>query len=186
MNRAAFGTDFGFPTRPALTGDYPTSGWAKNFLSIGHSGAGQHAIPNTRTSLLMALQFNVDMIEIDVRPCKDSLVLLHANDLAYISPTAQGLASQVPLVQLSEIDLGEGEGILTLTEALELIKGRALINLDLKVRGCEAEVLRVVAHHKLMGDVLFSSVNTDSLQCVRQLAPAAITGLSFPEDKHNL
>ena len=48
-------------------------------LIIGHRGARGLAPENTITSLLKALEYKVDMIEIDVRVSKDGVAVLHHN-----------------------------------------------------------------------------------------------------------
>jgi glycerophosphoryl diester phosphodiesterase len=66
--------------------------WSRRCLRIGHAGAAAHAPPNTLKSLALALDLGVDMVEFDVRACRDALVLLHDDDLSHF-PGGQGLAS---------------------------------------------------------------------------------------------
>jgi len=158
--------------------------WHNIFLRIGHSGAGAYAPPNTLKSLALALELGVDMVEFDVRTCRDELILLHDDDLsAFLG--IRGLASQCSLEEIRALDAGDGEQIPTLTEAIDLVKGRALMNIDLKGAGYEADVLDVLREKSVMADVLISSVIPDSLREVRQLAPAVKTGISYPEDPAN-
>jgi glycerophosphoryl diester phosphodiesterase len=83
------------------------------------------------------------------------------------------------------LELGDGQRIPTLAEALDLVKGRALMNVDLKAPGYEAEVLDHLDERGVMADVLISSLFPGSLRQVRQLAPAVQTGISYPEDRRN-
>jgi len=64
----------------------PGGAWGKTFLRIGHGGAAGHAPANTLRSLGLALQMGVDMVEFDVRPCRDALVLLHDDKLTQVVP----------------------------------------------------------------------------------------------------
>jgi glycerophosphoryl diester phosphodiesterase len=169
--------------------EVPTSEstWTTPFIRIGHSGAGHHAIPNTLRSLQLALDFGVDMVEFDVRPCKDGLVLAHDDNLSHLgNKTATGFISQMTLAELQKLDLGEGERLLTFHEALQFIKGKALMNVDLKTIHIEQAVVDLLKRENLMGDVLVSSLYPASLRQLRQFAPTLKTGLSYPMDRHNM
>ncbi len=152
-------------------------------LRVGHGGAAGHARPNSLRSLRLALEMGVDMVEFDVRPCRDGLVLLHDNSLAAFG--LPQLASQTSLEALRSLENIPDGPIATLQEALDLLKGRAQINVDVKDAGYEAAVVEAVTGQGLLGEVLFSSTIPASLQRIRQLAPQAQTGFSYPEDKGN-
>jgi glycerophosphoryl diester phosphodiesterase len=160
----------------------PSQKKSSTCLCVGHGGAAGHARPNSLRSLQLALEMGVDMVEFDVRPCRDGLVLLHDDSLAVFGQP--GLASQARLAELRAVQLPDGP-VATLDEALDLLKGRARINVDVKDAGYEAPVVAAVATRGLLGDVLFSSTIPASLLRIRQAAPQACTGISYPEDKGN-
>jgi len=165
-------------------GSHSSEAWDRAFLRIGHSGASGHAPPNTLKSLALALETGVDMVEFDVRPCRDELVLLHGDDLSHVSPVWKGtLASESSLDVLKTIDVGDGDMIPTFGEALDLLQGRALINVDLKAAGYERSVIEVLCSRNMLGDVLISSLIPDSLVVVRHESSSVRTGLSYPEDR---
>ena len=156
--------------------------WCKLFLKIGHGGASGYAPANSLRSLGMALDMGVDMVEFDVRPCRDALVLVHDEGIK----TANGperLVSQCSLAELRVLVFNPETQIATLPEALDLLKGRALINIDLKAAGYELEVHEMVLSRGLAADVLYSSVIPSSLLCIAQAAPEVKIGLSYPEDR---
>ncbi len=157
------------------------SSWDKPFLRIGHGGAAGHARPNSLRSLTLALELGVEVVEFDVRACRDGLVLLHDDNLApFGSPRWLGDSTLADLRGLPSVPDGP---LLTLVEALEMVKGRALLNVDLKAAGYEDAVLHAVCARGMLGDVLFSSLIPASLQRLKQIDPAARTGLSYPEDR---
>lgn len=162
----------------------PDGAWNKPCLRIGHGGAAGHAPANTMRSLALALEMGVDVVEFDVRPCRDALVLLHDDDLAQFDG-ARGLVSTSTLEDLRLLPTGPDRQIPTFPEALDLLRGRALINIDLKAAGCEDAVVEVVRAKGMAGDVLYSSLDPASLRRVRQLDPGVRTGLSYPEDRGN-
>jgi glycerophosphoryl diester phosphodiesterase len=174
-----------WPTGPRTAANWPSAGaWSKPCLRIGHGGAAGHAPANTLPSLALALEMGVDMVEFDVRPCRDALVLLHDDSLARFG-SAPGLASESSLADLRRLAPGPDQQIPTLSEALDLLRGRALINVDLKATGYEDAVVELVSAKGMTGDTLYSSLYPASLLRVRQAAPAAWTGLSYPEDQGN-
>ncbi|MBN1177850.1 MAG: glycerophosphodiester phosphodiesterase [Anaerolineae bacterium] len=164
--------------------EHANNAWNRPFLRIGHGGAAGHAPANTLRSLTLALHMGVDMVEFDVRPCLDALVLLHDDSLwAFGQPHT--LASASTLADLRRLDAAPDSSVPTLEEALDCLKGRALVNIDLKATGYEDAVLDQVHAKGMAGDVIYSSLYPSSLRRVRQLDPAAVTGLSYPEDRGN-
>jgi len=71
----------------------------------------------------------------------------------------------------------------TFGEALDLLQGRALINVDLKAAGYERSVIEILRSMNMLGDVLISSLIPGSLIVVRHASSSVKTGLSYPEDR---
>ena len=162
----------------------PGEAWNKPCLRIGHGGAAGHAAANTMRSFALALEMGVDMVEFDVRPCRDALVLLHDGSLAQFDG-ARGLVSESTLADLRSLATGPDRQIPTLSEALDLLRGRALINVDLKATGYEDAVVELLRAKGMAGDTLYSSLYPASLRRIKQVERGARTGLSYPEDRGN-
>jgi glycerophosphoryl diester phosphodiesterase len=94
--------------------------WQKPFLRIGHSGAGAYAPPNTLKAIELALEYGVDMVEFDVRPCRDALVLYHTISDAFI----EWAMLVMMLLRRASRDIGEGERIPLAGEAIDLSRAR--------------------------------------------------------------
>lgn len=124
------------------------------------------------------------MVEFDVRPCRDALLLLH-DDRIIEFEGARELASLCLFSDLRNLASSPDQQIPTLEEALELIKGKALVNIDVKAAGYEDAVVERVCAMDMSGEVLYSSLYPESLLRIRQLDPGARTGLSYPEDRGN-
>src|SRR5512136_1533957 len=108
MSRVISPTD-----RPSQANRLPAEAWNKPCLRIGHGGAAGHAPANTMRSLALALEMGVDMVEFDVRPCRDALVLLHNDNLTQFGG-APGLASESTLADLRSLATGPDRQIPTL------------------------------------------------------------------------
>ena len=162
----------------------PEEAWQKPFLRIGHGGASGHAPANTLRSLRLALQMGVDMVEFDVRPCRDALVLLHDDSLTHYGAPDK-LASQSTIDDLRSLAANPDEQIGTLAEALDLLKGHALINVDIKAMGYEDAVVKMVMAKGMAKDVIYSSLYPQSLRRISQAQPEAMIGISYPEDRRS-
>jgi len=156
--------------------------WTKKFLRIGHSGAAAYAKPNTLKSIALALEMGVDVVEFDVLPCRDALILGHDNFLHLGHQKIK--ISECNYADLRALDQND-EFIPTLSDAIDLIRGHALINVDLKDRGYETAVLEVLREKKILGDAMFSTTHPTSLVQIRKLAPDAMTSISYPRDRGN-
>jgi len=158
--------------------------WEKPFLRVGHGGASGHAPANSLRSIKLALELGVDMVEFDLRPCRDALVLVHDDSLEHYGQPG-GLVSQSTLPELQALSDESDLRIARFEEALQLIKGKALVNIDLKAEGYEEPVVERVRSLGMSGEVMYSSLIPSSLARLRQLEPVAFTAISFPEDKGN-
>ena len=139
------------------------------FLRIGHRGAPSVAPGNTRAAIVAALALGVDLIEVDLHATADGhLVLWH--DATIASSRGKVTIARQSLATLRKIDLGRGERLIELREAMELARDRAGLLIDLKARGlahgiaatardCAFERLAVCGHY------------WSSLRLLRSLAP---------------
>ena len=103
----------------------------------------------------------VDVVEVDVRRTKDGrFVIIHDTTLDR-STTGRGRVADFTLDELRKLRLRDGVGtptaelIPTLEEALKVVRGRAVINLD-KSAEHPAEIFGVVERENALGFTLFS------------------------------
>jgi len=116
----------------------------KDFKIIGHKGAAGYAPENTLSSLQVALDMGVDMIEIDVHMTKDGEVVVFHDEEVSRTTNGKGKIHEMTLAEVKELDAGSwfspdfaGEKIPTLREAIELVHGKADILIDIKSKGHE-------------------------------------------------
>lgn len=167
---------YDFPTRHAPL----RSPAGRRILRVGHSGAGAYAPPNSLRALSLALEHRVDMVEFDVRTCADGLVLSH--DDAVETDAGPVVLSTLTMEQARALRI-QGEPIATLDEALDLLRGRVLINLDMKDEGRERDIAEAIRRHNMADQILVSSLVAPSLRRFREAMPEARLGMSYPEDK---
>ena len=107
-------------------------------------GQARHAPPNTLKSIKLALEMGVDMVEFDVRPCRDALVLYHDDHLPQAT-NGHSLVSECYYDELCRIDVGEGEHIPLASDAIDLIPRQGIDECGFEGRGVQsAEVVELL------------------------------------------
>jgi glycerophosphoryl diester phosphodiesterase len=160
-------------------------------LVVAHRGASSAYPENTLESFQGAIEAGADVIETDVRLSADGVpVIVHDQDLSRTTD-GTGLVHELTVAELKRLDASAGRGpkaeIPTLREVLELVSGRAGINLEIKnIPGevafdspKEATVraaLDDVERTSFSGSVLVSSFNWITIERSRALAPDIPTG----------
>ena len=112
-------------------------------IIIGHRGAMGHVTENTLESVQKAMDLDVDGIEIDIFKCKSGeLVVFHDKNLSRLTDS-NGLIESLDLDSIKKIRLQKKYIIPTLTEVLDLIRGKVFLNIEKRLH--RAERLRFLA-----------------------------------------
>lgn len=137
-------------------------------LKVGHKGADHVAPGNTTASFQAALECGVDMIEFDILPV----------------PHPDG-----PLVLAHDYEDAAAREPLTLEAGLDHLAGSAYadvrLDVDLKLPGYEAVVVRALTERGLDERSLISSTHPESLRVLGELAPHIPRGWSVPNVKRD-
>lgn len=149
-------------------------------LIIAHRGASTHAPENTLKAFTLAFEQHADGIEFDTYQHNDAIVVFHDKTLARTT-NGSGLLLQTPLVQLRQLDAGEGEVIPTLEEVLASVPDGALCNIEIKhlhtVGTWVRDVKRAVEDAHINPDtLLISSFNHHWLADISALWPQVSIG----------
>lgn len=111
----------------------------KDFKVIAHKGASGIAPENTLAAFKLALDMDVDMIELDVRHTKDEEIVVFHDQTLDRTTNGTGAVHDYTLEELRELDAGSwfdskysGEKIPTLKEALDLIDGKCKVLIEIK------------------------------------------------------
>ena len=143
----------------------------------GHRGASAVAPANSLEAFREARRAGADGVELDVRLTRDRQVVVF-HDRKVTLPSGRRVAiARLTLAELRQVDLGGGQRIPTLEEALDAIGPRMRVNIEIKAesprtRGLEREVVSIVRRRGAGSQVLFSSFNPLSIRRVARLAPA--------------
>lgn len=150
-------------------------------LCFAHRGASGHEPENTLRAMRKALDLGAPWLEIDVQRAQDRVVVIHDERLERTTG-GEGAVASASLDYLRSLDAGRGERIPFLEEVLELVAGRAGLNVELKGRGTAAPVAAILSEWVRRGDCqpdqfLVSSFHLLQLMTFRKLAPAIPLGV---------
>lgn len=140
-----------------------------------HRGASGWYDENTQAAFTAAIEKQADGIEMDVLLFNGKPVVLHEPWLERTTGTQKYL-DELSEFEFSQLLTPSGEKIVTLEQALDKIKGRCQVNLELKDPACEQAVLSVIRQQVKLGhfawqDFLISSFDHQLLQRMVHLAP---------------
>jgi len=141
-------------------------------LITAHRGLSGLAPENTVLAFSEALEFNCDFIETDVWQTKDGqIVCIHDADLRRTTDR-QGDVRGLTLAEVREADAGQGERVPTLDEALEVVGGRCVLTVEMKMSGIEEQVVHTIRAHAAMRlNCTLGSFDAESVRRARAAAP---------------
>jgi glycerophosphoryl diester phosphodiesterase len=160
-------------------------------IGVAHRGASRYAPENTLAAFRLALEHGVPAVECDVRRTQDGhLVVIH--DPAVDRTTdGHGAVGSLALESLRCLDAGRwfgpefaGERIPLLDEVLDAIRGRALIQIEIKndpvpSEGIEQQVAVAIRRHTMEDEVLVMSFDHRIIRELRSAAPRIATGIVY-------
>ncbi|MDP2302311.1 MAG: glycerophosphodiester phosphodiesterase family protein [Ignavibacteria bacterium] len=161
-----------------------------NTLITAHRGASGEAPENTIASITKALDYKSDIIEIDVQETKDGEVVLHHDFTLKRTAKIQKLIANLTLNELGELEVGswfdskfKGEKIPTLNQVIELINGKALLNIELKSgihqQQLAEKVESIITDLKLFDDCFVTSFDFSLIEKVKSRSSQIKTGYIF-------
>jgi len=150
---------------------------------IGHRGAAGLAPENTFAGFDLALVMGVDGLETDVQRTKDGKLVLFHDDRLDKTTNGTGVLQETWWQVLQQLDAGSwfdskysGERIPLLTEALKRYGRRTFFDLEIKQRGIEYAVLRMVEQLNLLDRVTFTTQNFLTVCHIKEANPLARVG----------
>ncbi|MBI3726435.1 hypothetical protein HY251_21135 [bacterium] len=152
-------------------------------LVCGHRGAPTEAPENTLASFARALEVGAELVEFDVQVAScGELVVIHDDGLERTT-NGTGEARKLPAAEIRELDAGSwfspaflGERVPTLDETLDLLRGRAVPLIEVKVspkRSPDAgeRVVRALERHGMLEDAVVICHDTTRAAEVRRASP---------------
>lgn len=170
---------------------------------VAHRGGAQLAPENTFAAFRNALTLPVDAIELDVHMSRDGHVIVFHDNHVHKRTNGYGNLLDLDLAYLRRLDAAarfpggwhEPQRIPTLSEVLELAKGRAQVYIEIKTskrrRTYEPypyiaeKVVELVHMAGMLDQVLVISFDWTILPVIKSLAPTIGTGMIVSNDGWN-
>jgi len=179
------------PTAAATTVPATASQAKPNVMVVAHRGGAALAPENTLSAFENALQIGVDMVECDVHLSKDGeLVVMHDPDVSRTT-NGTGQISQMTLAEIKKLNAAAkftsgtwaAQPPPTLGELLDLVKGKAGIQIEIKLAagnarypGIEKKVADALAAHGMTDKAIVISFDFPTLKDIKSFDARIKTG----------
>ena len=145
----------------------------QDYLVIGHRGAMGHETENSLPSIQKALDFGVDMIEIDVFKIESGEIVVFHDKRVDRLTNGGGNIEEYNIFDLRKLLLDGNHTIPMLQDVLKLIDKQAALNIELKGAGTARRVNSIVNYYVenkgwSWDNILISSFNWDELRAMRE------------------
>ena len=153
-----------------------------------HRGSSITAPENTMAAIMLAAEEGADYVEIDVQETSDgTIVLVHDKDLLRVFGIKKGIW-EASFEELKDLDSGgwfspefSDQRLATLDQVIKSIKGKAMLNIELKFNGHQKqlakEVVRIVRENDFTDDCILTSLDYAGIQRARAAGPEFRTGV---------
>lgn len=147
---------------------------------IGHRGAAGELPENTLKGFRYAVELGVDLVECDVHLTRDGRLVVMHDSTVDRTTNGHGAIHDLSFERIRSLDAGEGEQVPTLDEVLAVVRGRVVIEVELKGSGVEDAAVETVVAHDMADQVIFTSFSMERLARVRQLGDHYRIGAIVP------
>lgn len=153
-------------------------------MIVAHRGGAEIANENTLSSFHQAIEIGVDMVEIDVHMTRDGQVVVCHDFSIDRTTNAKGRIEDMDLEQFKQALVLDrdtkkptSESMPTLSEALELMKGRTSVLLEIKRRnkdqypGLEKKIIDMIHELDMTDQVVIQSFDDQAIFAIHALDP---------------
>ncbi len=154
-------------------------------LITSHAACKGHAPENTLAGIEAALRIGAEAIEIDVHCTADRVPVLLHDDTVDRTTDGAGIVHEMSFDDVRALDAGarqfvpqfQGQRIPPLAEVIDLTKGKALLQIEIKQAGIEEEVARAVREADAINDCETHSFWPQIVQRMREVEPRMAAAL---------
>jgi glycerophosphoryl diester phosphodiesterase len=154
--------------------------------NIAHRGASAYEPENTLRAFDRAIEMGATMLELDVHLSQDGHpVVIHDADLSRVAKDG-GRILELTLEQIKGFDVGQGERVPTLSEVIELVRGRAELYIELKGQHTPEAVVKTLQATGFAAQAIVGSFFPWLPQRVKFLAPTIRTSVLIGQDNRQV
>lgn len=137
-------------------------------LIYAHRGASLTEPENTLAAFKAAVAAGADGIELDIQGSKDRVPVVIHDRLLKRTTGVPGNTDDFDLAELQRLDAGKGETIPSLADVLNVVPERIHLDIEIKYKGIEPEILAVLKERS-KSSYAFSSFDWSVLETIRSL-----------------
>ena len=159
---------------------------------MAHRGASGIAPENSFMAFIKAIEHSSDYIEIDIRKCATGeLIVMHDSRIDRTT-TGKGAIARMALSEIKRYHIkgvkkGYNKTIPTLEEVIELVKGKCKLNIELKSKKNDFEIVEklseILKKYKFEKEIIVSSYRHKMLRRLVEINPNIETAALFIEKK---
>jgi glycerophosphoryl diester phosphodiesterase len=151
----------------------------QNPLVIAHRGDSSHGLENSLAAFRLALEIPVDLIEFDLRMSRDGgLYVLHDRHTGRTADRNIDI-ERATSGEIAAVRLTNGEPLPRLDDVLQLARGRAGVNVEIKSDGAGAALAKRLREAAPEGDLIVSSFKEGEVANLRKALPDIPVGLIY-------
>lgn len=175
---------------PAPVASHPMQHPPRQVINCAHRGASGHAPENTLAAIQTALELGAEMCEIDVQQTRDDLLVVFHDKRLERTTNGRGYLWSKTSDELHQLDAGAwfapkfaGEPIPLLEEVIAAVRGRAWLNIEVKLHRRERHIERLVVETirrlNFAEECIITCFDPRVTIAIKGLAPEMRTGYIF-------
>jgi len=138
---------------------------------IAHRGGESYALENSMDAFRKALQSGIKIIEFDIRYTKDKkIVVIHDSDVKRTTD-GKGLVKNLTYKEIKNFHDAKGKPVPTFESVLKLLKGKCICKIDIKQKGLENKVIKMIKRRGMEKSVIITSKYLDVVKQVKKMCP---------------
>lgn len=139
---------------------------------VGHRGCDEFRFSNTIEAFLKGIDLGADMVEFDVRKTKDGIFIIH-HDEDVFGYSVKDYEYEV----LKSHALENGLQISTVEKALDNLRGKAKLAVELKEKGYEEEIVNKIKEYFSNNEFVVFSFNEEIIKFIKEKFQEVTAGL---------
>lgn len=141
-------------------------------IIIAHRGFADNCRENTLEAYQKAIDLSADAIELDVRKTKDNVFISFHDEVI-----SEKQVSQLTYTEINDLAGNLNFHVPTLEEVLKLVRGKIKLDIELKEKGYEIEIIDLVLEYLIPEEFIMTSFKFKSLLNTKINFPQIKTGL---------
>lgn len=145
-------------------------------IIIAHRGFADNCRENTLEAYQKAIEVGADAIELDIRKTRDNVFISFHDEFICKKQIAQ-----LTYVEINDLARSLNFNVPTLEEVLKLVRGKINLDIELKEKGYEIEVINLILEYLTIEQFIVTSFHLESLLTIKNNYTRIKTGIILDE-----